>query len=113
MTAAGLDLLAYGGYPENSTVTVYGTDDTTVLATLGPIFGSGNTPIQPGFAGYYAPEGIGELLVSVGPTDFGPVIDNLEFGQVPEPSTIFLFVAGLSLLIFLKNRISFGACKEA
>jgi hypothetical protein len=98
VTALGLDVLAYGGFPNNTTVSVFGTDDATLLATIGPIFGSGNTPILHGFAEFSDAMGIGELLVSVGRQHFGPVIDNLEFAAVPERSGLALFGSALVCL---------------
>jgi hypothetical protein len=81
------------------------TDDTTLLATIGPIFGSGNIPILPGFPGYFATAGIGELLVSVGPQDFGPVTDNLELGAVPGPSDLALFATALAPAWFERGTL--------
>jgi hypothetical protein len=104
VTAVGMDVLAYGGYPNHTTVTVFATDDTTVLDTIGPIFGSGNTPIVPGFAGYFDADGIGQLLVTIPQGEFGPVIDNLEFGHVPEPGTFALVGLALAGMGLAKRR---------
>ncbi len=77
VTAAGLDVMNYGGFPSINNVTFFGLDDTTVIGTFpGLSFPSAVTPM---FVGFESAAGIGSIRVET-VSGFGPVIDNLEFG---------------------------------
>ncbi len=102
--AFGMDLLNYGGFPATSQVTVFGSDDVTVLAVVGGLsFPSAVTPL---FFGYESGGGIGSVRVNqvVG---FGPVVDNVTFGAVPEPASVTLLslgLAGIALRTWRRKR---------
>ena len=97
--AVGVDLLNYGGYRATYDVTVFGLDDTTTLQSFTGInFPEAATPT---FFGFEHAAGVGRLSV-VAVAGFGPVIDNLTFGTVPEPASLAL--VGLSLLVLRVTR---------
>jgi hypothetical protein len=103
VNAFGVDLLNYGGYPSTYNVTIFGADDTTVLASgLGLSFPSAVTPQ---FFGFENAGGIGSFRVDR-LTGFGPVIDNLEFGsaKVPEPGSLVLVLTGLAAMVRRARR---------
>ncbi len=97
--AVGLDLLNYGGYAATYDVTAFGLDDTTILQSFTGI----NFPkaVTPTFFGFEHAAGVGRVSV-VAVAGFGPVIDNLTFGTVPEPASLAL--VGLSLLVLRVTR---------
>jgi hypothetical protein len=77
VSAAGIDVLNYGGFPSTYNATVFALDDTTVVGTfLGVSFPSAVTPH---FLGFENASGIGSIRIDK-VSGFGPVIDNLEFG---------------------------------
>jgi hypothetical protein len=99
--AVGVDLLNYGGYPSTYDVTVFALDDTTVLQQFtGYTFPSAVTPL---FFGFENAGGIGSLRIDR-TSGFGPVIDNLTFGTVPEPASIALVAMSLLALRVSRRR---------
>lgn len=76
VTAFGVDFLEYSGYPETTTVTVYGPDLVTVLYTSSPISVPGPSPV---FFGYQAAGGIGRVQFTATSHSWAPIVDNLTF----------------------------------
>ena len=104
VNAVGLDLRAFSGYGANATITVFGADDATVLATISNFnLGASGAPV---FFGYESTAGIGSLSLSQGSYSWSPLVDNVEWGNttsaVPEPTSIALI--GLSLGLFAMTR---------
>ncbi|GCL57062.1 PEP-CTERM sorting domain-containing protein [Microcystis aeruginosa] len=103
VNAFGLDLRAYQGFGDTATVTIFGTDDSTVLDTISPI-GLAGTGV-PVFFGYQDIAGIGKIELTQQSRPWSPIIDNLTFGQsaaasTPEPSTVLgLGLLGLGALV--------------
>jgi len=92
VTAFGIDLRAFTGFPDTAVLTVYATDNVTVIGSVpGIALGSGLT-----FAGWESLSGIGGFSVSQ-TQSWSPILDNLEFGvaAVPEPATLLLLGTGL------------------
>jgi hypothetical protein len=96
-TAFGVDLLTIGGTTGPTTVTVFGSDDSTVLATF-PGVGLNSNPQTPVFFGYEDANGIGSIRFSL--TAGGPAFDNVTFGiaaALPEPASLALWsILGLT-----------------
>jgi hypothetical protein len=103
VNAFGLDLRAFTGFGDTATVTIFGTDDSTVLDTISPI-GLAGTGV-PVFFGYQDIAGIGKIELTQQSLFWSPIIDNLTFGQsaaasTPEPSTVLgLGLLGLGALV--------------
>ena len=103
VNAFGLDLRAFTGFGDTATVTIFGTDDSTVLDTISPI-GLAGTGV-PVFFGYQDIAGIGKIELTQQSGFWSPMIDNLTFGQsaaasTPEPSTVLgLGLLGLGALV--------------
>ena len=103
VNAFGLDLRAFTGFGDTATVTIFGTDDSTVLDTISPI-GLAGTGV-PVFFGYQDIAGIGKIELTQQSQFWSPIIDNLTFGQsaaasTPEPSTVLgLGLLGLGALV--------------
>ena len=96
--AFGVDLLAFDGYGFTATAVIYGADDTTVLTTVNDISIFGGASIA--FLGASDSGGIGKVVLGQDTwPSWAPIIDNLTFGIIPEPSTLLLTaLGGLSLL---------------
>jgi hypothetical protein len=103
VTAFGLDMTSFPGYGYfNTTVTIYGLDDTTVLDTFNGL----SIPEAPNstFFGYGNSLGIGQILFQSDSADgFLPLIDDLTYG-VPEPCTLMLCSMGAGLVGWLRRR---------
>ena len=103
VNAFGLDLRAFTGFGDTATVTIFGTDDSTVLDIISPI-GLAGTGV-PVFFGYQDIAGIGKIELTQQSWFWSPIIDNLTFGQsaaasTPEPSTVLgLGLLGLGALV--------------
>ena len=103
VNAFGLDLRAFTGFGDTATVTIFGTDDSTVLDTISSI-GLAGTGV-PVFFGYQDIAGIGKIELTQQSLSWSPMIDNLTFGQsaaasTPEPSTVLgLGLLGLGALV--------------
>lgn len=104
VTAFGLDLRAYTGYPTTASATIYGADDITAIASIPSFNLSGNG--LPVFFGYGA-DSIGKVVFNVqsGYVNF----DNLTFGtartaNVPEPGNGSLMLAGLAVMAAVARR---------
>jgi hypothetical protein len=99
VTAFGLDLRAYSGYPTTGSATIYAADDITAIAAI-PTFNISGNGI-PVFFGYSAGS-IGKVVFNIqsGYINF----DNLTFGEaataaaVPEPGSVSLLLAGLAMM---------------
>ena len=103
VNAFGLDLRAFTGFGDTATVTIFGTDDSTVLDIISPI-GLAGTGV-PVFFGYQDIAGIGKIELTQQSGFWSPMIDNLTFEQsaaasTPEPSTVLgLGLLGLGALV--------------
>lgn len=94
--AFGIDLRAFVGFSATATMTILGTDDSTVIGTFSGISLAGSG--APVFAGWEEMTGIGGVTFSQTGWGWSPIIDNLEFGHriaAPEPSALSLFALGL------------------
>lgn len=101
VTAMGLDLRTFTGFPETATVYVFAADDTTLIGTIsGILLLTSGLPV---FAGWEDAGGIGrfQLHQQFG-VSWSPILDNLEFGVglqvIPEPSSFALIGLGLVAL---------------
>jgi PEP-CTERM motif-containing protein len=100
--AFGADLWDFFRMPWFATLTIYGTDDTTVIGKV-------TVPgccYYPTFAGWYDPAGIGGFKGSLDRAEPSlPTIDDLEFGvtSVPEPASLTLLAVGL-VFVALRKR---------
>jgi len=97
VNALGIDLRAFTGFPSTALVSVYGTDDTTLLGTFNLGLLSSGTPM---FWGFSDAGGIGSVQLTNTDQGWAPIVDNLEFGQaqsapVPEPASLTLLGVGL------------------
>ena len=94
--AFGLDVRDFSGFTANLTISVYSTGGTLLYTSPTPYALTG-TPI---FVGYQSTTGIGSVsLTDTGTYDtWTPIIDNVEFTPIPEPSTVALFVMGLGVI---------------
>jgi hypothetical protein len=98
-SAFGVDVRDFSGYINAMTVTVYGPDDVTVLNTY-----SGITITDPAiFFGYQNPGGIGMVTLTDGGS-WSPIITNLTFTPIPEPSSVALLACGLTMTLAISAR---------
>lgn len=105
ISAFGVDLRAFSGYPATAAIAVYGADDSTLLGTIASInLDSSGVPV---FAGWEHAPGIGSFSLTQSSAPWSPMIDNLEFGpadlSVPEPASAMLLAAGLTVLRMLRR----------
>ena len=100
VTAFGVDLRAFSTFGATAALSVYASDDTTLIGTLPGIGLSADGALV--FAGWSDAAGIGMVQLTQAGQPWSPIIDNLEFGeagnQTPEPATGMLFVAGFACL---------------
>jgi hypothetical protein len=101
--AFGLDLLVFAGFGDNANVNVYGADNTTLLANISGI--SISDPSSPVFFGYQDSAGIGMVQIQSTVHSWSPLIDNVTFATVPEPSVpALLAVAFLLASMSVRRR---------
>jgi hypothetical protein len=97
--AFGIDMLDFAGFTDVASVTVYATDDTTILATISGINLVGANAV---FFGYFDAGGIGKAVLTQATDGWSPIMDNLEFGVAntgtPEPASLAMLGAGLAAL---------------
>ncbi|MSU69384.1 MAG: PEP-CTERM sorting domain-containing protein [Opitutaceae bacterium] len=100
-SAFGLDVRNFSGFLATMDVTIYATNDTTVLNTF-----TGITITHPPiFFGYQDAGGIGRVTFKNLSNGWSPIIDNLTFAAIPEPSIPLLLGAGLvTLMIAVRRR---------
>jgi hypothetical protein len=106
VSAFGIDLRAFSGFPATATVTILGLDDVTVVGTIsGVSLDSGGDPV---FVGWENDPGIGEVQFSQTGESWSPIVTNLEFGTaggaVPEPMTFALSGFGLAIVAALRRK---------
>ena len=96
VNAFGVDLSTFDLYPFlTATITIFGADDSTILATLPGIQAPANY-LPPVFVGWEDSLGIGRVTLDAGQV----LTDDLEFGTtggtpIPEPASLLLFGTGL------------------
>jgi hypothetical protein len=100
--AVGLDLLVFEGYSDSATVKVYGPDDTTLLDSYSGI--SISSPADFVFFGYEDDGGIGMIEISGANYTWTPILDNVTFVQVPEPSALALVACGAAAWLISRRR---------
>lgn len=76
--AFGVDLRAFTDFPATATMTIFGTDDITVLGTVSVSLSTSGVPV---FAGWEDISGIGRVTLTQTGQPWSPLIDNLEFGK--------------------------------
>jgi hypothetical protein len=112
VTAFGLNVRAYVGFPATATVTMLATDNVTVVGTIPNIVldSVGGTTT---FAGWQNTAGIGAVQITQTGQTYGGPIEALQFGgtpggiaptTTPAPSTWVLFAIGLAALGLLQWR---------
>ncbi len=94
--AFGLDMTVFAGFGDNANVNVYAVDNLTLLASFSGI--PVNDPSSPVFFGYQDPGGIGKVEIQGASRGWSPMIDNVTFAPVPEPSAMALAALGLVAL---------------
>jgi autotransporter-associated beta strand protein len=80
----GFDFFQFNGYSDSATVRVYATDDLTILYDSG-LLSAPNAPSAT-FFGYNDNAGMGKVHLASSTKLWSPLIDNLTFAAVPEPS---------------------------
>ena len=91
--AFGLDLRAFVGFPADATMSVFAADDVTLLGIVsGIVLGTNGVPV---FAGWEDAAGIGRFALTQTNHSWSPLVDNIEWGQVPEPTSLALVLLGL------------------
>ena len=63
-----------------------------------------NTSGVPIFFGYQSAAGIGRVVLTNSGQSWSPIIDNLTFSTIPEPSTTVLLAGGAGLIALLRRR---------
>ena len=101
VTHAGISFFEYPDFNDTATVRVYAADDTTLLY-VSPSLDAPSTP-DVAFFGYYDTDGIGRMTIRSSQNDTSPLIDNLIYASVPEPTSLALLGIG-GLALFHRRR---------
>ncbi len=100
-TAFGVDLRNFAGYSSTATVTVFAANGTTVLYSGTGLTLTGTAQ----FFGFQDAGGIGRVtFTTTSGNGWSPIIDNLTFAIIPEPSVVALMLAGLGLSALVWHR---------
>lgn len=99
-SAFGVDVRNFSGYGSTMSVTVFAANGTTVLYTATGL-ALGGTPI---FFGYQNTGGIGRVTFTAAGSSWSPILDNLTFSAIPEPSVTALMLAGLGVITLAWRR---------
>lgn len=113
VNAFGLDLGVFNNYADSATIVVFGTDDSSVLASFTGI-GLGSVGALDTFWGVYDLGDIGAFEVS-GTRVWSPLVDNVSFNYlnagsggstnpIPEPSMWLIFALALTGLFVRKVK---------
>lgn len=104
--AFGVDLRDFVGFSASAVVTVFAANNTTVLYTT-----TLNLIGVPVFFGFQDAGGIGRVTFMNQSQSWSPIIDNLAFSAIPEPSVVVLLGLGLAagLLALGRTRPGRGA----
>lgn len=99
----GLDLFQFAGFSDSATVRVYASDDISLLYS-GGFLSAPDAPTGT-FFGYSDASGIGRVTLRSTSQVWSPLIDNLTYGTVPEPSSFAVFAPfGFALAALTKRR---------
>lgn len=91
--AFGVDLRAFVGFPADATMSVFAADDVTLLGIVsGIVLGTNGVPV---FAGWEDAAGIGRFVLTQTNHSWSPLVDNIEWNRVPEPTSLALVLLGL------------------
>jgi hypothetical protein len=91
--AFGVDLRAFVGFPADASMSVFAADDVTLLGVVsGIVLGTDGVPV---FAGWEDAAGIGRFVLTQTSHSWSPIVDNIEWGRVPEPTSLALVLLGL------------------
>jgi hypothetical protein len=91
--AFGVDLRAFTGFAAPAHMRVLGPDGTTLLGTSFFVLSETGAPV---FAGWEDLGGIGRIELSQSQHPWSPILDDLEFGPIPEPRTAALLALGFT-----------------
>jgi hypothetical protein len=96
-----VDITAFSGFADTFTATVYAANDSTILDTFSSLPLSGTVGSNGNVTSYHfsysTTDGMGKVSLTSGGQGWSPLIDNVSFGALPEPSMIaasfLLFIA--------------------
>lgn len=99
---AGFDFFQFSGYADSATVRVFAADDVTEIYVTPLTLDAPDAPAST-FFGYADPGGIGSIQIESTGQNWSPLIDDLTYGNIPEPGSACLLGLG-SLVIGCGKR---------
>jgi hypothetical protein len=100
IVAFGVDLLSLPNHGDTVNIEVYsgpgriGSFDSPLV----------DDPQRPTFVGFRSPSFLKISSVFISTFEGGPILDNLTFGRVPEPTTAMITAVGVAMLHSLRRR---------